>query len=346
MSKATLSRNVDQAYFISSPGQATAPNLFIRDQNMPTGNQAMRALNFSYDLTVSGTSTPTRVTNGHLFYLNSLTVETDKHGVLVDNVDGLLLHQMLAYDYGTPPANGAMTSTPADSDTPYSNLCIPFTLRKGIRPYDTDLDVLVARMKVSAQYGPVTNLWTQSSGTPLVVTGLQTMEAKVLPGPLEAIANVKDAETPIYQRYFGQKLDPIAATENRHQTAIPYGNVIYRRIFVGQEVTTTKVRSTAVVVPTAKVSLEINGVPVINNRFFREIQRENKLRYGLENLFTDLAVLDFDEDEQERIFDMLHTITAESGNAYLYTDVVTGSGYALLLGFDCLKEIPAAARRG
>jgi hypothetical protein len=255
------------------------------------------------------------------------------------------MHQMLAHEYKTPPANGAMTSTPADSDVPYSNLPIPMTWRTGPRPYDTDLDVLVSRLKVSTQYGPVTNLWTQSGGTPLVVTNTQTMEAEIHPGPIEAVQGVQENEGPIYQRYWGQKVESISASENRHQVAIPYNNIIYRRIFISQMLSSTRARSTAVVLPTAKISLEINGIPVVNNRYFREIQRQNKAKYGLENSFTDLCVLDFTSDEAARIFDLLHTITPGSGNAYLYIDVVGGSYYQLLIGFDGLKEIPAAARR-
>lgn len=349
MSKATISRNIDRYTVIGGSGQATAPSAVIRDQNFPAGDQALRSLTFRYDATVGGTSTPTRVTNGHIFFLNQLTVETDKHGKVVDAVDGLLLYTMNQFDFGATGQATAMSATPADADLPSASWVIPFSLFKGLRPYDTNLDMLKARAKVTSKFGPVTNLWTQAGGSPVVANLIQSIEGKILPGPLvekDDPATGKVSELPLYIRSFEQLVVPITATATRYQIAIPFGDRIYRRIFITQRNLSTLAEMSNVISATAEVSLYINNVPVVDRRIFRDIQAENKLVYGLETLPTGVAVLDFDADAQERIFDMLHVLTLEAGNAYLYIDVTTQTNGSLYLGFDCLKPIPPAALRG
>lgn len=349
MSKATISRNIDRVAVISSPGQATAPATQVRDQNFPSGDQAVRSLVIRYDATMSGTSTPTLVTNGHIFYLNAITVETDKHGKLVDAVDGLLLHVVNKYDFGTAPQATALSATPADSDTPSASWIIPFSSFHGIRPYDTNIDMQKARMKVSTQYGAVTNLWTQSGGTPLVVTNTQSIETKILPGPLiekDNPATGQSSELPTYIRTLEQMVVPITSTTNRFQIAIPFGDRIYKRLFITQRNLSTKIELATVVVATAEVSLYLNNIPIVDRRRFCDIQADNKLEYGIETLSTGVAVLDFDMDFQERLFDMLWALTTDAGNMYLFIDVTSVSNGSLLLGLDCLKPIPAAALRG
>jgi hypothetical protein len=347
--RATLTRDIDQYNVIASPGQATAPSLVIRDANFPKGDQLIRSLLIRYDATMSGTSTPTRVTNGHIFYMNSITLESDKQKAIVDNMDGLSLHKLLSYDQGSPSNNTALSATPADSDTPSCSWEIPLALRAGIRPYDTQLDVLKQSLTLKTTYGAVTNLWTQSSGTPLVVTNTQGVAAKILPGPVVEVTDAAkglESELPIYARYFGQKQVMVAATESRKQIEIPFGNLIYRRILLEGRVSSTKAELSTVLVGTARVTLEINNVPIVQNVRFRDLQSFNKGRYSLESLFNYSALIDFDADDQERIGDMLKVITKENGSAYLYVDVVYAAATdSVLVSYDALREIDPAAVR-
>ncbi len=346
MAKATISRNFDRVAVIgASTATSVTPSLQVRDQNFPTGDVAIRSLTIRYDATIGGTSTPVRVTNGHIFYLNALTVETDKHGKIVDAIDGLLLYVMNQFDFGTVGQATALTSTPADTDTPSCSWVVPFSLFHGIRPYDTNLDMLKARMKVSSQYGPGTNLMTNTGGSPVILTVNQSIEGKVLPGPLKG-ADQPDPEVPLWIRSFEQSVFPITATTTRYQIALPFGDRIYRRLFITQRNLSTKIEMSNVVAATAEISLYVNNEPFVDRRLFRDIQAENKLTYNLETLPTGVAVIDFDADMQERVFDMLWTLTTASGNMYLYIDVTTQTNASLLLGFDCLKPIPAAALRG
>lgn len=346
--KATITRDIDSVNVISSPGSASAPGLVIRDQNFPKGDQLVRSLLLSYDVTMSGTSTPTRVTNGHIFYANTITLESDKQKNIVDNVDGLSLYKLLAYDQGTPGQASALSATPADSDTPYCSWEIPLALRKGMRPYDTQIDVLQQALTLRVQYGAVTNLWTQSGGTPLVVTNTQTVAAKIIPPPIIRVTDAAKGlhdERPIYSRYWGQKLDKFTATETRRQLQIPFGNTIYRRLLLEGRNSSTKVEVSTVMAATGRVSLEVNNQPIVQNVRVQDLLRFNKGRYSLENVFTGTVLLDFDADDQERIGDMLKLLTTEYGSAYLYVDVVyTNSTDALLVSYDALREINADAK--
>lgn len=343
--KATLTRDIDQVTVVTA--SAAQPNLLIRDANFPKGDMLLRTLLLRYDSTVGGTSTPTRVTNGHLFYLNSITLESDKQKAIVDNMDGLSMHKLLAFDRGTPPNNTAMSSTPADTDTPMSSLEIPLCLQKGIRPYDTQLDMLKQSLTLKTQYGPVTNLWTQASGSP-VVTTVQGVAAKVLPGPIQPrAADGSDAgEEPVYARYWGQRLEMVTATASRKQIQIPFGNLIYRRLLLEGRTSSTKAELSTVIVGTGRVSLEINNVPIIQNVRLRDIASFNKGLYSLESLFNYTYLLDFDADDQERFQDMLKVITVENGSAYLYLDVVYAAATdGVMISWDALRELDPAARR-
>lgn len=352
MSKACISRNVDQVTIISSSGQATAPAVQVRDQNFPTGDVAIEALHIRYDAAISGTSTPTRITNGHLFWLNSITVQTDKHGKIVDSVDGLLLYIRNFFDYGTAPLNTALSSTPADTDTPAASWIVPFALFHGLRPYDTHLDMQVSRMKVFTTYGQPCgtsgNLFTQAGGSPLAKSLVQSIEAKVLPGPLAtgAGADGGGSELPVYLSTFEQMLIPITASQNRFQIALPFGDRIYRRIFITQRNTSDKTEMSNVIAATANISLYINNIPIVDQRRFNDIQSANKLEYSIETLPTGVCVLDFDSVFEERFNDMLFALTLNSGSMYLYIDVTTQTNGGVLLGLDCLKPIPPAAQRG
>lgn len=340
MAKATLARSVDVVQPVStSIATSVTPSPSVRDQNFPSGDQGLSSLLIAYDATMSGTSTPTRVTNGHIFYLNSITVETDKHGKLVDSVDGLLLYTMNQFNYETTGLATALTATPADSDTPACSWIIPFVLYHGVRPYDTLLDMSKSRMKVTTQYGAGTNLWTQSGGSPLITGVTQSIEARIVPGPLDT------DELPTYIKTFEQNQQPITATTSRQQFALPFGDRIWQRLYITQRNLSDKTEMSNVIAATANVSLYVNNVPIMDRRRFVDIQRENKLKYALESLPTGVAVIDFDNDTQERIYDMLWTLTLESGNMYIYIDVTTQSNASILFGYECLKPIPPAAQR-
>ena len=353
MARATQSRQIDR--FVVQGASLTTASLgtVVREQNFPTGDMGLGTLQLRYDgvIGLSGGSGPTKVTNGHIILMRAVTFETDKHSKIVDAVDGLLLYRMLTYEYMTAPDQSGVASTPADANTFYVSLPIPMVLPHGLRPYDTLLDVLKSRPKLTTQYGPYTDVFTYTGGTPGLKSVTQSVEAKILPGPLNPGANADGSpnpslsELPGYQRSWEQHVEPINSTANRYQIAIPFGDRIWRRLYITQRNGSDRSELSTVVVGTAEVSLYVNTIPIVDRRIFQDIISLNKVEYQIETLPTGVAVLDFDNDMQERINDMLWTLTRDSGNMYLYIDVTSVSNGQLWLGYDSLKPIPQAALR-
>ncbi len=355
MARPTLIRQVDRVAVTDATGyNATVPNAVIRDQNFPSGDMGLKELNVRVDgaITVSGGSSPTLVTDGEKKILSSLTVETDKHGKLVDNVDGLGLYRIAQSRIGANPDADAVSATPADADTWYSAFKIPFADEvRLVRPFDGILDMSKSRMKVTSQYGPRTNVFGYTGGSPAVKSITQSIEAVILPGPLNqgvdpnGAPDLRYRELPAWIPTLERSIIPISATATRYQIQLPFGDRIYRRIFISQRENAAGFNELAtVVVGTAEVSVNINNTPVVDRRIFQDIQSENKERlWRAASLPTGWAVLDF--DQTRKFNDMLWAITKEAGNMYLYLDVTAVSNGQLWLYFDCFKPIPEAAAR-
>lgn len=356
MAKPTISEQVDRYTVISSTGIDTAqPGPVVRQDVFPAGDKGIALVHVRTNglIDVAGGSTPVRVADGEKIFLRSLSLETDKHKRIVNNVDGLLLYRMLTYEWGVPPDFAQVASTPADEDPFHCSWPIPVTLHKGFRPYDTILDVLKAKAVLTTQYGIRSDIFGYTGGTPLVKSVIQSLETKTLPGPLnmgrdaEGKAAPEFSELPIYKRTFEMATWPISQTANRYKIPLPFGDRIYRRIFITQRNGSDRSELATVIVPTAEVEMEVNGVPIHRRRIFQDIRSLNAAQYRLTSaqLPTGVAVLDFDADDQERINDMLWTLTTDAGNANLYIDVTAVSNGQIWLGFDCLEPVPAAALR-
>ncbi len=357
MARPTISRQLARSTVVGSAGFDTnAPAPLIVNNELPSGNQAVAVLNVRTDGAIVSTGSPTnvRVADGEKKILRSLTLETDKHGQIINNMEGLLLHRMLTYEYGTPPDFGQVSSTPANADTFFANWALPLILPNGYRPFDTILDVMTARPKLTTQYGPRSDIFSTSGGSSPVTqvqNMTQSVEAKILPGPLNVgiddtgKANASYSELPKLMRYLEMSIIPITATQTRLQIPLPFADRIWRRLFITQRDGSTRGEISNIIAGTAQVSLVVNNTEIVSRRTFQDIVSLNKQEYAVQSLPAGVAVIDFDSDMQERINDLLSTLTRESGNMFLFIDVTTQSNGQLWLGFDTLKELPAAAVR-
>lgn len=354
MARPGITRKVDSRTVIDATGinLSNSPTSIIQE-GFPQGNQALAELSIRIKgaIGVSGGSSPTRVTDGEKLFLRALTVETDNHGKIVDSMEGLLLNRMLQYEWGTLLDSSQVSSTPADADTFSHGIVLPLVLPNGVRPYDTILDMVKSRPKVTAQYGIRSDIFGYTGGSPVVKSVTQSIEAKVLPTPInegvnaDGTPNVELSELPLLQRSWEMRIEPITQTQTRFQIPLPYSDRIWRRLFITQRDGSTRGELSTVIADTAEVSLVVNNQEIINRTTFGDIRARNKSEYGLESLPTGVAVLDFDLDQRESINDMLSTLDKNTGNAYLYIDVTAVSNGQVWLGYDCLKKIPQAAQR-
>lgn len=352
MARPTKSTLVERTTAISATGiNTTQPPAVIHQEGFPQGDNGIAQLSLNYDgiITVTGGSGPSKVADGEKKFLRSLTIETDKHGKIVDGVDGLTLNRVLTYEWAKAPKSTGVSATPADADTFHHGLNIPLVLPHGYKPFDTMLDVIRARPKVTTQYGLRSDIFGYTGGSPLVHTVTDSIECKYLPGPLKHELGpdgepTLESETPRLVRNWEQLVYPISQTQNRFQIPLPYNDRIYRRIFITQRNGSDRSELSTVVTATGEISLVYGGVEIFQRTRFRDIQTRNEAEYRVDSP-TGVCVLDFDSDQQERINDLLGGVTKDSGNAYLYIDVNSVSNGQLWIVIDSLKAIRPEAKR-
>lgn len=328
---------------------SSQPSVQIVDKNFPAGDEGLHELyvRWAGTFNTSGAAGAV-VTNGAFKILRGLTVETDKHLKLVDNVDGLGLARLQSFEQGAVPANADPAST-ADGTTFNGSLRIPFAGSKLARPYDTLLDMKQSRMTVKTQFGIVTDI--QSAGTTATVNSLrQDIDVRVLPGPLNPGIgpNGPDPDYSELPGWINTKeliVTAITSSQNGYQLRLPYGDRIYKKIAISQRTVTatTNVEVATVITANQQLSLKYNNVPFMDRMTWQALADENKAHFGLETMPTGWAVLEF--DKTGRYKDFLSVLNTDAANLFLEMDVTAVLNGYLYVYLDCLKPIPAAALR-
>jgi hypothetical protein len=318
---------------------ATAPSQQVSDKAFPTGDLLLYELYLNINHVVTIGTGSGFVTDGELKLIDAVYVETDKHGVIVDGVDGLGLHRIQQFSQGARPQTTAL----ADSSATYpTSLRIPFADSRAFRQYDTALDMFRSRMTVRINY---TDLG-KGYGTVGTATDAPTCDiaAHVCYGPNPKKYSEDPAgELPEYVPYFGLKKEAISSTTTSYRIALPYGSLIYKRIYISQRNSSTYAELSTVVTATQNISLDVNGFPYVDRVNLRQLQGVNKSTYGLETMPTGWAVLDF-SSKTGRIANAIDTIGA-NGNLFLVVDVTSVTNGALWIYTEGLKRIPSGAER-
>lgn len=340
MARPLQRRKVGSSTFTSQTG--TPPAQVISD-GLPTGDELCGSLQLRYDGTLNVTGgAPAAVTDGPWLFMEGLTVETDKHGLLVENVDGKSLARIEQYRKGATPLKSADPAT--DASTFSAAYEIPFSQEYGyLRPYDAILDMRNSRMKVTANFGTPARLNTGATTT-TVNSFTFNIGARVLNGPVNVgQPGPEYSELPVFMPHISMKRVPITATQSDFEIPIPFGDRIYRRIFLSQRNGSDYSEMTNVIAATAKISLKVANFPWYDRVSFQEIQSENKSDFQLETAPAGWAVLDF--DRTGRFTDFLPALTRDQGEAKLVLDVTTQTNGQVWVIFESYKPIPEAAKR-
>jgi len=331
------------------------PVVQITDRNFPAGDELMFAVSLRYKGefdTTAAAGAP--VTDGALKILRGLTVESDKHGKLVDGLDGLTIHRVNQFESDAKPASADCASN-ADATT-FSALhrVTLFDEDRLVRPLDLALDVMKSRITVKRQYGVVTDI--QSAGTaPQIINMREDISVEVQPGPINPGVNPESgarddaySELPALMPVKEVILVPITATQAAMRIQLPYGDRIYRRIYLSQRTIApanglvTEVSN--IVSENAAISLKHNYEPRVDRLTWAELSDRNKQDFKFQNaLPTGWACIQF--DRTRRIPDMFPVLSKESQNLFLEVDVTTQTNAFLLLCLDSLKPIPTQADR-
>lgn len=313
---------------------ATANATVQSGQGLPTGNMLLTDLHLgsNQNLTIGTGTTP--ATDGELLLVDSIYVDTDKHGPIVENVDGLGLSRMLQALYGTRPQTTAIAAATANY---YSGWRIPLAIPENahaLRPYDTALDLNNARMTARVQY----NLLGTALGTPGTATSIPTVNwgGRLVYAP-------EDSELPIYVPVFKLKKVTISATATGFQIPLDFGGLVYGMIGIAQRNSSTLAERTDVLAATAKIRVDVNGRDAVLPVEYRDVQAFHKQQNELETHPAAWAFLDF-YSQSGRIADAIDTV-GQQGNMNLYLDVTTQTNAAIWVYTWGFKPIPPTALR-
>lgn len=318
----------------------SAPGDVVSGQGMPTGNMTLSNLHLgvNHNLTIGTGLTP--LTDGEIILVKSIFVNSDKHGTIVENLDGLLLHRMLQYIYGTRPQTTAYAAASANYFTGWDiPLAIPENAH-AFRPYDSVLDLASARLDTRVSF----NTQTQALGTPGTASSIPTVtwSGHLNYAPKES-ANPLESELPLFTPVFKQRVVPISATTNQLTIPLDYSGLIYLGIGLHQRNSSTFAEVTDILVPGAKVRLEVNGVDRVLPMEVRDLGSVAKTQCEVESSTAAFTFLDF-FSKTGMITDAINTIGTQ-GSVNLYADVVTSANRELRVGVWGLKPLNDNAKR-
>lgn len=334
----------------ASIGLTQAAPLVISD-GLPTGDEAIYGLKCRLRgaLNLTTSSAGLAVTNGVQVFVRNIRIETDKHGTLVDNIDGLAMYRFNQIDMGTLPDELQVTTMTTGTPAFDYQFSIPFADKNFLRSYDTLLDMMKSKMTVYVTLGIVTDMVSGGTytGTFEVTTPSIDVWADVIRNPNPFTGNVNGvdftSELPIMQRSIEVRKFDVNQTSTGVKFPLPYGDRIYRRIILQQRNGSTLAELATVITATQNIGVEINGFPWIQSIPWGAQNARNKQDYQMETLPTAIAV--FDWGQEGRIGDMLNTLSTDQGTMNLVADVTSVSNGQIWAILDCLKPIPPQARR-
>jgi hypothetical protein len=352
MAKLQRPRNYGQTQLATaaSPIGLTQLQTAIITNGLPTGDLLATGLTFrlSGNLDLTTSSAGTTVTSGNLAFVRSLSIETDKHGILAQGLDGIMLNRINLFEYGTAPESTNIAANTTGTPVFNSTFRFPFELKwgnakEGLRPYDTILDMLLSRLTIKVQLGIVTDFITGGTytGTFAATAANLDISGRVVDQPI--ISPPDQSMLPAFQRSLDVLKFPITATATGFRISLPYGDRIYNRIYIAQRNTSTLAELATVVVATGLIGVAVNGNYVMDPTPWAEIAAENKDEYQIETMPTGFICLDF--GRTNRIPDWLNVNTRQNGTLELVVDVTSVSNGSLWVGVDSIKNIQPQALR-
>jgi len=358
MSRPLQYRSVNNTSIATSAGPIAATgNLspFTITQGMPTGDLMVYEwyLRFygTHVLTTSAAGTVTA--NGSEIFIRQITLASDKHSTIVDQVDGLGLFRINQFRYGTAPYNvTAATASTSAGQNIETNLVLSMSIGSSlptyIRPYDSILDLSRSRPYVVVQTGsPAGDIITGGTNSVNTVGPFSLeIDARVLNGPIIEPGDPlgRTPETPEWMPHLQLIRYTITAAGNSIRIPLPYGDRIYRRVYISQRTSTTFAEANnTMIAGTGLVGIEVNSFPWADRMQNATLQAYNKLNFQTETLPAGWTTLDF--DETGRYADFLSVLDKNNGTCNLIVDVLAPANPSLYIYLESYKPIPDGALR-
>jgi len=276
---------------------------------------------------------------------------TDKHGLIIDKLDGVMLHNIQTLKRGRRPINQDISS--AATGTPGFEYCLEFDFEdsEAARPEDTVLDMLLARPELRIQYG----IPQSAANGDMIVGGTYTtstcnsltqeVTAKYNP---DLSDSAKDG--PIGMPYMGILKFPINSTVTQQQIILSYGDRTIKKLYIAQRNGTTNAELANTIIgvnQTDRLSLKLNNYPWVDNEAWLSMQADNASRFRLDAMPVGMAVMDFSERKTggARLSDALNVLTNINGTLEILADVTTATAAQLWIVYDAVKALQASAQR-
>lgn len=301
-----------------------------------------------------GAGSGTAVANGPLLLLRSLIFETDKHGRIIDNVDGLTL--ALFNQIRQRTSNYQTLGSLAAAGTPAfeGNFELQLESMYCFRPYDSVIDLKNSKPALTVQAGLYADLNSTTFATTSDIQNLAYQVAvEALNGPVvEPGMTAPDgspmlAETPDWMPYMTTKAVTAATTAAGSLIDLTWGDRIVRRILIQQRDTTSGsariLLANTNIVSTGAVGLLVNSFPWADRVQWAQLQARNKTDFQLETVPSGYGVLDF--DDTGRYGDYLSVLSRDAGTVQLYVDITGVANSSIFVSQECYKAIPDAALR-
>ena len=337
----------------SSTITSTQPSPVNISDNWLVGNLTYESLclNFYGALDLVATAAGAIVERGALRFLRELNFSTDKHGRIIDRLDGITLHNLQTVRGGRRPV--AVDIDDSVTGTPSFEVALKFDFfdRRAARPEDTVLDMLISRPELSLQYG----IPQSTANGDMIVGGTYTtvecdsltqeVHVKANPGPVDG-----PKEGPVSVPYWGILKYPINSTVTQQQIGLSYGDRGIKRLYITQRNGTTLAELANTVIGanrTDRLSLNLNGFRFIDSIQWTALQNENAGDYNLDSMPPGMAVLDFAPDRTGgyRLSNILNALTNIQGTLELLADVTSVTNGQLWIIYEAVKPIPSGALR-
>lgn len=358
MSRPRQLKNVGNAV-IAAPGSTIntslpAPSVFA--PSFPVGDMLLKNVHirlYGNENNV-GAGSGTAIVNGPALLLRSMIFETDKHGRIIDNVDGLTLSlfnqaRQKTVNYQTLGSLAA-AGTPAFE----ANFELQLESMFCFRPYDSVVDLKNAKPALTVQAGLYADLNNAGFATTNDIQNLAyNVAVEVLNGPVvepgatDQQGNPMLAETPDWMPYMTSKAVTSTTTAAGSLIDLTWGDRIIRRIMIQQRDTTSAsaraLLANTVITTTGSVGLLVNSFPWGDRIQWGQLLARNKGDFAFETISSGYGFLDF--DDTGRYGDYLSVLSRDAGTVQLYVDITGVANSSLFISQECYKAIPDAALR-
>jgi len=320
---------------VSVANGAAAPDVVQIGNNFPAG-----ILISELWVTIEGTLALTETAPGTVADVSSLVksiqFRTDKHGDIIEPLDGLSLKRVLnVLNHTAVPATQVTTGT--GNKTFRITYKIPFGFfNDQIRPADSFVDLAKALPLLRVSLGDPTSL--VSGGTYTNRSYTATVRCAVV----AADPAGDGGNFPGLMPLFSKKVFDLTSTGNQLPFELTFGDRIVKAYIIQQLRDGVEVAD----ILSGKIAVQINNrdmavLPVDVNQLRDAMQQ----RFEMESMPTGLTPLDF--NQSGKLTDQLNLIQQTTGSAKMLADVTLGGGTTrqlnvITIGF---RQIPDVAKR-